>query len=77
MFEKEIAELNEGITDKMETCNTSKRTYTVHEIMDMMNLSRDGAYSLIKKNYFKSVRIGGRIRVSARSFDKWLDSQTE
>ncbi len=77
MFEKEIAQLNEGITEQNESYGNGKRTYTVHEIMDMMNLSRDGAYSLIRKNYFKSVRIGGRIRVSARSFDKWLDSQAE
>ena len=33
------------------------------------------AYNLVKKNLFRSVRIGGHIRVSKRSFDEWLDTQ--
>ena len=31
------------------------------------------AYTLVKKGYFKSVRIGTAIRISRKSFDEWLD----
>ncbi|MBR5862346.1 MAG: helix-turn-helix domain-containing protein [Bacteroidales bacterium] len=50
-----------------------KRTYTVDEIQDILGISRSGAYNLVKKNLFHSVRIGGTIRISKKSFDAWLD----
>lgn len=51
-----------------------KRTYTVDEIQDILEISRPTAYNLVKQNIFHSVRIGGRIRISKKSFDKWLDT---
>ncbi|MBR5298847.1 MAG: helix-turn-helix domain-containing protein [Bacteroidales bacterium] len=50
-----------------------KRTYTVDEIQDILGISRSGAYNLVKKNLFHSVRIGGTIRISKKSFDAWLE----
>ena len=35
----------------------------------------NAAYELVKEELFKSVRIGTSIRVSKKSFDKWLDEQ--
>lgn len=56
------------------TC-TGKRTYTVDEIQDILGIGRTAAYNLVKQNQFRSVRIGGSIRISKKSFDAWLDSQ--
>ena len=50
-----------------------KRTYTVDEIQDILGISRTSAYNLVKKKAFHSVRIGGSIRISKKSFDEWLD----
>ena len=51
-----------------------KRTYTVEEIQNILDISRTTAYAIIKRNLFHSVRIGGHIRISKKSFDEWLDS---
>ncbi len=53
--------------------SSQKRTYTVLEIQDILSISRPTAYALIRKNYFRSIRVGGQIRVSKKSFDEWLD----
>ena len=51
-----------------------KRTYTVDEIQDILEISRPTAYALVKKNEFHSIRVGGHIRISKKSFDSWLDN---
>ncbi|MFR5291223.1 helix-turn-helix domain-containing protein [Faecalibacterium prausnitzii] len=77
MFEDRIAALNQANTEKMaiESTQYDKRTYTVDEIQDILGISRTSAYNLVKKNYFRCVRIGGTIRISKKSFDEWLDQQ--
>lgn len=50
-----------------------KRAYTVEEIMEMLVIGKNTAYSLIKTGAFKSVKIGNHYRISKRSFDSWLD----
>lgn len=50
-----------------------KRTYTVPEIQGILGISRPTVYALLKKNYFRSIRVGGQIRISKISFDAWLD----
>ena len=52
-----------------------KRTYTVDEIQDILSISKPSAYNLVKQGLFRSVRIGGSIRISKKSFDEWLDGQ--
>ena len=52
-----------------------KRTYTVDEIQDILGISRPTAYALVKKSEFHSIRVGGHIRISKKSFDLWLDNQ--
>ena len=49
-----------------------KRTYTVDEIQDILGISRPTAYNLVKQGVFHSVRVGGHIRISKKSFDDWL-----
>jgi excisionase family DNA binding protein len=75
MFEEKIAELNKSIEQMGSGDIIDKRTYTVDEIRDILEISRPTAYGLVKKNLFHSVRIGGHIRISKRSFDEWLDTQ--
>lgn len=77
MFEDRVASLNQ----EMENQNTShsqqvpdKRTYTVDEIQDILGISKPTAYNLVKKGEFHSVRVGGHIRISKKSFDEWLDT---
>lgn len=55
--------------------NAAKRVYTVEEISEILGISRSAAYELVKKDEFKSVRIGATIRISKSSFDVWLDSR--
>ena len=52
-----------------------KRVYTVDEIQDILGISRTTAYNLVKTKEFHSVRVGGHIRISKKSFDEWLDKQ--
>lgn len=52
---------------------SSKRTYRVPEIAEILGISLASAYRLIKEEHFRTVRIGASIRVSKQSFDKWLD----
>ena len=79
MFEDRIAAINQQHSaDCMtDTANQfEKRTYTVNEIQDILGIGRSAAYNLVKENHFHSVRIGGTIRISKKSFDTWLDRQS-
>ena len=71
MFEEKIKELNQMLENKQESFD--KRTYTVDEIQDILSISKPSSYNLVKQGLFRSVRIGGSIRISKRSFDEWLD----
>jgi len=52
-----------------------KRTYTVKEIAEILGIGKTAAYSFVKENHFKIVKVGAAIRISKNSFDEWLDSQ--
>lgn len=54
---------------------SEKRTYSVQEIADILQINRSMAYSLCKQSLFKTVKVGKYVRVSKPSFDKWLDTQ--
>lgn len=75
MFEEKIAEMNRETETMQAQCIREKRTYTVDEIQDILGISQPTAYALIKKNLFRSIRIGRNIRISKTSFDAWLDAQ--
>lgn len=51
------------------------RTYTVKEIQAILKVSLPTAYRIAESGKFSCVRVGGRIRISKRSFDEWLDRQ--
>ena len=74
MFEERIAELNERSVEYPEP-EYDKRVYTVEEIQDILGIGRNAAYGLVRRGAFRSVRFGGKIRISKKSFDEWLDTQ--
>ena len=64
MFEDVIAKMNqEAVRNEVSSGD-----------QDILGICRTSAYSLVKQNLFHCVRIGGRIRVSKKSFDEWLDA---
>ena len=73
MFEDRIAALNKGEAEI--PLPYEKRIYTVDEIQDILGIGRNAAYNLVKSGVFHSVRIGGNIRISKKSFDEWLDNE--
>lgn len=73
--ERNASSVNMTPTQKEQQFNTDKRVYTVDEIQDILGIGRTSAYSLVKQKVFHSVRVGGSIRISKKSFDAWLDSQ--
>lgn len=77
MFEEKIAEMNkqtEGVTFEQPY---EKRVYTVEEIMDILCIGKNAAYSLVNSGVFHFVKVGGHYRISKKSFDKWLDAQSD
>lgn len=59
--------------EKKVRTHAEKRTYTVDEIQDILNISRTSAYNLTKTGQFRVVKVGGHIRIPCKSFDEWLD----
>jgi excisionase family DNA binding protein len=51
-----------------------KRTYSVLEIAEILQISKSMAYELCKRSLFKTVKVGKYVRISKPSFDDWLDS---
>jgi len=51
----------------------NKRTYSVREIAEILQISRSRAYELCRENLFNVIKVGKSVRVSKRSFDEWLD----
>lgn len=73
LMEQRMAELNVHNAEKSPIPDNEKRAYSVDDIMAILDISRSSAYILIKKNLFRSVKIGNQLRISKASFDEWLD----
>ena len=73
LMEQRMAELSARNTEKASILDREKRAYSVDDIMAILDISRSSAYILIKKNLFRSVKIGNQLRISKASFDEWLD----
>lgn len=62
-------------TQNTQPCQSAeKRTYSVQEVADILQISKSKAYAPCKQSLFKTVKIGKYVRVSKPSFDSWLDS---
>ena len=55
----------------------NKRCYTVKELQEILQISRPAVYDLLKRNEFKWVIVGGKYRISKKSFDAWLDNASK
>lgn len=53
-----------------------KRSYSVAEIAEILDVSKKSVYNLCALGVFKTVRIGASLRISKKSFDAWLDGTT-
>ena len=73
LMEQRMADLSIRNTESGPMPDNKKRAYSVDDIMDILDISRSSAYILIKKNLFRSIKIGNQLRISKASFDEWLD----
>lgn len=75
-MEERVALLNRETDGIQQGEDIGKRTYTVEEIQGILGISRPTAYALVRRREFHSIRIGGKIRISKKSFDAWLDQDS-
>lgn len=75
LMEQRIAKLNAQHAEMTPACTNEKRVYSVDDIMAILDISRSSAYILIKKKFFRSLKVGTQIRISKASFDAWLDGE--
>ncbi len=74
-LEERIRQFNEDVTSgKIGTPARGKKVYTIQDILD---IGRASAYRLVRSGQFKTIQIGGSIRVLKDSFDEWLDGLEE
>ena len=65
-----ISETRSGSSQEVK----DKKTYSVHEIAQILQISRSKAYELCRQPDFKVIRLGRTIRISKASFDDWLNN---
>lgn len=53
----------------------SRTSMSVVEMGRLLGLSKTEAYWLVKKNYFKTIEVGNRMRVMIDSFESWYANQ--
>lgn len=56
---------------------SEKRCYTVKDLQEILGVSRPSVYDLLKKKEFRWILVGGKYRISKKSFDAWLDENEE
>lgn len=54
-----------------------KRCYTVKDLREILGVSKPTVYELLKRKEFRWILIGGKYRISKKSFDAWLDGLEE
>ena len=52
-----------------------KKSMSVREMRRLLGLGKTESYWLLKKNYFDTVIIGGKMRVMIESFENWYANQ--
>ena len=53
-----------------------KKSMSVMERGRMLGLKKTNSYWLIKKGWFETVMVAGKMRVMVDSFEEWYQSQT-
>lgn len=67
LIEDRVRELNSG--------TFSKKSYSVEEVQEILGITRQTVYKLIKQGCFQAVRLENGYRIIKTSFDKWLDNE--
>ena len=52
-----------------------KKSMSVREMRRLLGLGKTESYWLVKKNYFDTIIIGGKMRVMIESFENWYANQ--
>lgn len=53
----------------------NKKSMSVPEMRRMLGLGKTESYWLVKKNYFETITVAGKMRVMVESFEKWYAKQ--
>lgn len=53
----------------------NKKSMSVTEMRRLLGIGKTDSYWLVKKGYFETVIIAGKMRVIVDSFEKWYDNQ--
>ena len=53
----------------------NKKSMSVTEMRLLLGIGKTDSYWLVKKGYFETVIIAGKMRVIVDSFEKWYDNQ--
>lgn len=56
---------------------TERKVYNVEEVAKLLDISAGGVYRLIRANQIPHKRLGRRIIIPARQFDRWLDDMDD
>ncbi len=67
-----------SIEDKVRKLNGgtfSKKSYSVEEVQDILGITRQTVYKLIKQACFQAIMLENGYRIMKSSFDKWLDNE--
>lgn len=59
----------------MEAINRPKLTYSVPEAAKILGVSASKMYEVVKIDGFPTIKIGGRLLVSARGLERWIEEQ--
>lgn len=59
------------------TASQSKRSYTVQEVMEILEIGKTTAYKFVHSGVFPIRKVGSRIRIPKAPFDEWFDKQNQ
>ena len=68
-----IAMENDCAASQWDAAGSGKRIYTANEIADILSVSRNTVYALIRSGVFHAVKIGNKYRVSRKCFEEWIE----
>ena len=61
------------MADKKDNTTFEKRVYTVEDIMKILCIGKNTAYTLVNSGAFHFVKVCGHYSISRKSFEEWLD----
>ena len=61
----------------MEAISRQKLTYSVPEAAKILGVSASKMYEVVKIDGFPTIKIGGRLLVSAKGLERWIEEQSQ